>query len=359
MKKLYHRLIAGFATTIIVYGIFFGYQESFGQNYDRKLVTESDSMNRQTIERLGNGVLQSLEMKVEVMERYVEAEQRNLDLWLKLLALVLSILIGLSVFHGWRMRDTAKEELENLRKVKDDINKLAGEAEDRLRSVNAKISHIEDSASTGLVNKRKFTQQLNDLGIRTVNGLNDNDIKLVEESIFESLEGVQKNDIESLKNLYMAKGLKSITAKNWEDAVRLLSMSLDLDGKNHVLYFNRGYAYLELSKMISDFHKIEFVNKSILDSSEAIRLMPDLSLAFNNRGIAHTFNSEHEKAVSDFNEALRLKPKEALYYINRAATYKKMGIDEFAERDIAKANELNGIISTPTPTSTSTSTSLS
>jgi tetratricopeptide (TPR) repeat protein len=344
MKKLYHRLIAGFATTIIVYGIFFGCQVSFGQNYDRKLVTESDSINRQAIDRLGNGVLQSLEMKVEVMERYVEAEQRNLDLWLKMLALVLSILIGLSVFHGWRMRDMAKEELENLRKIKDDIKKLAGEAEDRLRSVNVKISNIEDSASTGLVNKRKLTQHLNDLGIRTLSGINDSDKKLIEESISESMVGLQKNDIELLKNLYMAKGLKSIITKKWDDAVRLLSLSVDLDEKNHVLYYNRGYAYLELSKTISDFQKIEFVNKSILDSSEAIRLMPDLSMAFNNRGIAHTFNSEHEKAVADFNEALRLKPKEALYYINRAATYKKMGIDEFAERDIAKANELIGII---------------
>jgi tetratricopeptide (TPR) repeat protein len=356
MKKLYHRLIAGVATTIIVYGIFFGCQVSFGQNYDRKLVTEADSINRQTVQRLGNGVLQSLEMKVEVMERYVEAEQRNLDLWLKMLALILSILIGLSVFHGWRMHDTAKEELENLRKIKDDINKLAGEAEDRLKSVNAKISHMEDSASKGLAYKRKLTQQLNEIGVRKVNGLSDSDKKIIEESISESLQGLQKNDIESLKNLYMAKGIKSITAKNWDDAVRLLSLSADLDEKNHVLFFNRGLAYLELSKIISDFHKTEFVNKSILDSSEAIRLKPDLSLAFNNRGIAHSFNSEHEKAVSDFNEAIRLKPNESLYYTNRAATYKKMGIDDFAERDIAKANEMDGIISISTSTSTSTST---
>src|SRR5512133_77151 len=145
MKKLYRRLIAGVAATVIVYGIFFGYQVSFGQNYDRKLVAEADSINRLALQRLGNGVLQSLEMKVEVMERYVEAEQRNFDMWLKMLALILSILIGLSVFHGWRMRDSAKEELDNIRNIKNDIKKLASTAEERLKSINAKLAHIEET----------------------------------------------------------------------------------------------------------------------------------------------------------------------------------------------------------------------
>lgn len=342
MKKLYPRLIAGVVTTVIVYGIFFGCQVSFGQNYDNKLVTEADSINRQAIQRLGIGVLQSLEMKVEVMERYVEAEQRNFDMWLKMLALILSILIGLSVFHGWRMRDSAKEELDNLKNIKDDIKKLASAAEERLKSINAKISHIEDADLRRLTNKRKLTQQLNEIGIRTVKALNDSDNKIIDESISESKEGLQKNDIESLKNLYLAKGLKSISNGHWDDAIRLMSSLIDLDEKNYVLFFNRGLAYLELSKRNNDINIIELVNKSISDASEAIRLKPDLSLAFNNRGIAHTLNSEHEKAVSDFNEALRLKPNEPLYFTNRAATYKKMGIDEFAERDLLKARELEG-----------------
>ena len=342
MKKLYHRLIAGVVTTVVVYGIFFGCQVSFGQNYDKKLVTDSDSINRQAMQRLGNGVLQSLEMKVEVMERYVEAEQRNMDMWLKILALILSILIGLSVFHGWRMRDSAKEELDNIRNIKEDIKKLASTAEERLKSINAKLSHIEDADSRRLANKRKLTQQLNDIAIRTIKELTDSDNKIIDESIAESKEELQKNDIESLKNLYMAKGLKSISDRNWDDAIRLMSSVIDLDEKNYVLFFNRGLAYLELSKRNNDINNIGFVNKSICDSSAAIRLKPDFALAFNNRGIAHTLSSEHEKAVSDFNEALRLKPNEALYYTNRAATYKKMGIDEFAERDLLKARELQG-----------------
>lgn len=50
---------------------------------------------------------------------------------------------------------------------------------------------------------------------------------------------------------------------------------------------------------------------------EAIRLKPDLSEVYNNRGNAKAGLGHHEKALSDHDEAIRLKPDSAEAYYNR------------------------------------------
>ena len=48
--------------------------------------------------------------------------------------------------------------------------------------------------------------------------------------------------------------------------------------------------------------------RAIADYDEAIRLMPDLAIAYNNRGSEFEASGERDKAISDYREALRLSP---------------------------------------------------
>jgi tetratricopeptide (TPR) repeat protein len=340
MKKLNSQLLAGTAVALVIYGIFFCCQIGFSQNYDKSLVTRADSMNQQVLLRLNNQLAQSLVLKTEVLERYVEASQKNLDMWLKILALILSLLIGLSVLYGIRMRETNRDELDNIRKIKEDIRNLAIETEDRLKSLKDQVAKSEMSETKEFDRIDKTSQRLLDIGSRTDQIQSSADKKIIEESISESKDTLQRTGIESLKNLYMARSLKAIGNRKWEEAIRLLSSYIDFDEKNPLAIFNRGMAHLEFSKSADETRRVEFVNKSIIDSSEVIRLQPDNSFAYNNRGLAFSMVGEHAKAVADFNEAINLLPENPMFYYGRAATYAKMGMESYAEKDITKAHEL-------------------
>ena len=66
-------------------------------------------------------------------------------------------------------------------------------------------------------------------------------------------------------------------------------------------------------------------NESIDEFSEAIRLDPQLALAYYNRGTAYNALGEYERAIEDLEEAISLDPQLEQAYHNRGATYKKLG----------------------------------
>lgn len=207
MKKLHRNLTVGIASIIIIYGIFFACQTIFAQSFNRKQDTKADSIIRQEILKLNNEVIQRLDLKVELMEKYVDAGQKNLDLWLKLLAFILTVFIGFSVYSGLQAREKAKDELAEIRFIKEDIGRAANEAEDRLKQVKDKITEIENSAVSAKDIKDKLTLQLDELSQKKDLVLNVSQTKLIDETIYKSKEDLQKTGIETLKNLYLAKAL--------------------------------------------------------------------------------------------------------------------------------------------------------
>jgi tetratricopeptide (TPR) repeat protein len=92
-------------------------------------------------------------------------------------------------------------------------------------------------------------------------------------------------------------------------------------------YFERGYASSDPDE------KIRFY-------SEAIRLKPDFSEAYNNRGYALQAKGDFDGALVDYAEALRLKPDYALAYYNRGIARKAKGDFDGALVDYAEAIRL-------------------
>ncbi len=92
-------------------------------------------------------------------------------------------------------------------------------------------------------------------------------------------------------------------------------------------YFERGFSAVDLDE------KIRFY-------TEAIRLQPDLALAYNNRGLARADKGDVEGALGDYEEAIRLKPDYALAYNNRGNARKAKGDVEGALGDYDKAIRL-------------------
>lgn len=300
MKKLY----LGITVTVIVFGFFLICQNSNAESFNKSKTAVQDSLKSYAAQKLSNEAMSNLALKVDFMEKYVnesqkyvESSQKNLDLWLKYLAFTLSVLIGSSVFTGLKMRELAKEELKEVKKIADD-------AEERLKKVTEQITQIENTATNAKNIEDKMTNQLNEIGSRTDIILNDANKKIVESSITKAKEDLQKSGIESFKNLYFAKALKAETAENWEEALRLCNNYIDLEEGNEIAFLKRGNAYLYLGR--NDNNNIGLLDKAIQDYSEAIRLKSNFTSALYNRGLAYLDKKDYPNVILNQSAVIEL-----------------------------------------------------
>ena len=109
---------------------------------------------------------------------------------------------------------------------------------------------------------------------------------------------------------------------------------------NHTLHVTKDN-YLA-HKFVADALCAEGKNKqAIYHYNEAIRLKPDFSYAYNNRGNAYLELGQYQLAIEDFNKAIRSKPDYATAYSNRGTIYTKLGQYQLAIEDFNNAIRLN------------------
>jgi tetratricopeptide (TPR) repeat protein len=80
---------------------------------------------------------------------------------------------------------------------------------------------------------------------------------------------------------------------------------------------------------------------AIKDYTHAIKLRPELWIAFDGRGLAHANRLNFELAIMDYDQAIKLKPDAAKAFYHRGLA--KFGLCDLegADADIAKARELD------------------
>jgi tetratricopeptide (TPR) repeat protein len=103
--------------------------------------------------------------------------------------------------------------------------------------------------------------------------------------------------------------------QKWTDEIRLYP-------ENSLAYVNRGMA----RHLTGDFRE------AIADFSKAIELDPNSSVAYNDRGLSKVKSKDFDGAVRDFSAALGLDPKAAAVYFNR-------GIARIHNNDLREAIE--------------------
>jgi tetratricopeptide (TPR) repeat protein len=90
-----------------------------------------------------------------------------------------------------------------------------------------------------------------------------------------------------------------------------------------------------------DFQEQGQLEEAKTEYDEAIRLNPELVLAYSNRGLVYIALGQHEKAVQDLDEAVRLNPELALAYSSRGVAYGVLGQPQRAIEDFTKAIHLD------------------
>ena len=146
---------------------------------------------------------------------------------------------------------------------------------------------------------------------------------------------------------------------HYNEAIRIMPDYM-LSARGHIIYNNRGNAYVELGQYqlaFEDFDKSillkpDFANtynsrgeayaklgqyqRAFEDFNKSILLKPDYADSYYFRGRAYANVGLYQSALEDFNEAVRLKPDDADYFNNRGGAYIKLGQYQRAIKDFNK-----------------------
>src|SRR6516225_9395050 len=131
--------------------------------------------------------------------------------------------------------------------------------------------------------------------------------------------------------VYYKSGVASLGKLDYTKAIGDFTEAIRLDPNYTHAYTDRGAAYSKKG----DY------DKAISDYTEAIRLDPNYTQAYTNRGAAYAEKHNHAEAISDFTEAIRLDPNDALAYFDRGAAYCKKGGYAEAISDFTEAIRLD------------------
>jgi tetratricopeptide (TPR) repeat protein len=115
-----------------------------------------------------------------------------------------------------------------------------------------------------------------------------------------------------------------------QKAIEYLDEAIRLKPNYSGAYNNRGNAYCNLGQY----------KRAIEDYNEAVRIKPDYAIAFGNRGGAYDNLGQHARAIEDYNQAISLKPDYINAYINRGNVYLSEGTKDLGCADVREACEL-------------------
>jgi tetratricopeptide (TPR) repeat protein len=130
---------------------------------------------------------------------------------------------------------------------------------------------------------------------------------------------------------FFERGYKNYHEGDLEGAIADYTEAIKLNPQDSITYNNRGVALDE-----SGQH-----DAAIEDYTEALRLDPNYANGYSNRGAAYASKHEFDNAIADYGEAIRLDPNDAVFYYNRGETYFNLKLYRLALPDFQEANRLD------------------
>src|SRR5262249_55778683 len=114
---------------------------------------------------------------------------------------------------------------------------------------------------------------------------------------------------------------------NYMDAITDYSEAIRLEPNDSIAYNDRGAAKCRQGDYTS----------AIKDCSMSILLNPNFANPYQWCGFAKANQDDHISAITDFNEAIRLNPNYAFAYNNRALSYEILGEHKKSQEDHQQA----------------------
>ncbi len=118
-------------------------------------------------------------------------------------------------------------------------------------------------------------------------------------------------------------GMDHMKAGEYEGAIRIFSLCIELIPHDYEAYYQRGMA-----RMLNGDD-----DRAAVDFSRAIEINPNYTRAFLNRGVSRTLKGDHSRAIADFNRVLEMDPDNVEARCNRGAALCESGRCGQAVRD--------------------------
>ena len=116
-----------------------------------------------------------------------------------------------------------------------------------------------------------------------------------------------------------------------QGSIKLLTKAIKLNPNFTYAYANRGANYFSLRQY----------DQAISDATKVISLDSKLLAGYSNRAAAYQKKSMFNEALADLNQALELSPRSSELYFGRAEVYAALGKMDEAQADLKKFDEFN------------------
>ena len=136
---------------------------------------------------------------------------------------------------------------------------------------------------------------------------------------------------ESLADAFRIRGNVYRDRSQYETAVKDYDQAIKLKPDMYLAYFERG-----LARTRNGQHDL-----AIPDYDQTLKLKPDFPPAFHDRGIAYLHKGQYDRAIQDFDQAIKLKPDYPLALNSRGLAYLHKGQYDRAIQDFDQAIKLN------------------
>ena len=122
-----------------------------------------------------------------------------------------------------------------------------------------------------------------------------------------------------------------VSKREYKAAIDRYSKAIKLNPQLTPAYNNRGNVYKDMRQC----------DRAIQDYNKAIKLNPNLAAAYSNRGVVYSREGKYDCAFQDYDRAIELDPRYAEAYYNRGNAFSDMGKCNCAIRDYDKALEID------------------
>jgi len=130
---------------------------------------------------------------------------------------------------------------------------------------------------------------------------------------------------------WFKRGLFFLESRQYDDAIKAFSASIEVLPHDFESYCHRGTAWL---------YKGEY-ERSVADFTKALDINPKYANAYCNRGTAWFYKGAYDQAIADFTKALNLNPYYYEAYNNRGTAWFYKGAYERGIEDCKKAIAIN------------------
>ena len=186
----------------------------------------------------------------------------------------------------------------------DEYNKLA------LKAVDLQKNNKPHEAKKIYIDLLKIDRNPQILRLLGVIELDDKNYEESLKLLNESLQ-INPNDSECYSN----KGIVNFKLKNIEEAISDYKKAISLDKNNYNAFFNLGNLYKGINRL----------DESIENFNEAISINKNHFTAYHNRAVVKRLLFKFDDAIKDFDKALKINPKYSNALFFKAITQLKIG----------------------------------